>query len=981
LYFQRHFTAHVQKFPYFCRDIKLSIMKKQAKPVRPTKYLISLPINIAGQFHSITGLGEKEWFCSSDPSDCRLGSGGGTAWLIENERRACAPRTDFENWITQESRIIIHAGGQGRRIPAYAPSGKILTPIPVLRWTRGQKIDQTLLDFQKPLFDQIMQQAPTFLRTLIASGDVMIRTGKIGTIPEADVVCFGLWEEPSLASHHGVFMMDRKQPEKLDFMLQKPSVQELAALTESHFFLIDVGLWLLSDNAIRKLTKKSQDENGNFQFYDLYSDFGRALGQHPTCPDDDLTDLSVAIVPLEDGEFYHFGTSRELLSSTSTLMNIVKDQRLILQSGFKQHPSIFTQNAIVPSSEQLKTPNIWIENACISDTWNIASQNIITGVPENNWNISLQNGQCVDVVPIGDADFVLRPYGFNDAFKGALENETTAFLERPFKEWAEKHHVALSDFKHISDLQSAELFPVCHSTDIMERLLSWFLANEGDEDTANIWRNCQRLSADNLLDKANLKRLFLQRKKLQNINLKKIASNFRKSIFYQTDLSHTASLYKEGHITLPTELENDINIMTRMQDAMFRAEYERNLGNDGMAYDNKAFGLLRQALIEGVSHKKRIPQLNVCSDQIVWGRSAVRIDVAGGWTDTPPYSLSNGGNVVNLAIELNGQQPLQVYVKPNKDFNVVCRSIDLGAMEIIDSYEELSNFNKVGSPFSIPKAALALAGFHPDFCPQKFHSLRSQLESFGSGIDITLLAAIPAGSGLGTSSILASTVLGALGDFCGLEWTKNDICNYTLVLEQMLTTGGGWQDQFGGVLHGVKLLQTTSGLTQDPIVNWLPENIFRQEDHKACHLLYYTGITRTAKNILTDIVRNMFLNNNETLLLLNEMKQHALNMHSAILHGNFNAYGQLVRKTWLQNKQLDMGTCPPMIEKLCDIIDDYCLGYKLPGAGGGGYMYIVAKDPEAAAKIRRLLTINPLTPRARFVTMNLSNTGMQISRS
>ena len=91
-------------------------------------------------------------------------------------------------------------------------------------------------------------------------------------------------------------------------------------------------------------------------------------------------------------------------------------------------------------------------------------------------------------------------------------------------------------------------------------------------------------------------------------------------------------------------------------------------------------------------------------------------------------------------------------------------------------------------------------------------SLRAQLEAFGCGIELTLLSAVPAGSGLGTSSILAATVLGALNDFCQLGWDKNEIGHCTLILEQMLTTGGGWQDQFGGVLGGVKLLQTGSGI-------------------------------------------------------------------------------------------------------------------------------------------------------------------------
>lgn len=62
-------------------------------------------------------------------------------------------------------------------------------------------------------------------------------------------------------------------------------------------------------------------------------------------------------------------------------------------------------------------------------------------------------------------------------------------------------------------------------------------------------------------------------------------------------------------------------------------------------------------------------------------------------------------------------------------------------------------------------------------------------------------------------------------------------------------------------------------------------------------------------------------------------------------------------------------------------IKDYTLGYKLPGAGGGGYLYMVAKDPQAAGQIRRILTEQAPNPRARFVEMTLSDKGLQVSRS
>ena len=274
-----------------------------------------------------------------------------------------------------------------------------------------------------------------------------------------------------------------------------------------------------------------------------------------------------------------------------------------------------------------------------------------------------------------------------------------------------------------------------------------------------------------------------------------------------------------------------------------------------------------------------------------------------------------------------------------------------------------------------------LAGFHPDFSEEKFESLQKQLEAFGAGIEVTLLAAVPAGSGLGTSSILASTVLGAVNDFCGLNWDKQAIGSRTLILEQLLTTGGGWQDQYGGILQGVKLLQTTAGWNQEPAVRWLPEHLFTDDECCKCHLLYYTGITRTAKNILAEIVKGMFLNETERLEILGQMKTHALETYDAILRNDFDAMGRLVRKTWEQNQSLDSGTNPAAIQAITSQIDDLCLGYKLPGAGGGGYLYMIAKDTEAALRIRKILNQNPLNDKARFVEMSLSDKGLEVSRS
>ena len=109
--------------------------------------------------------------------------------------------------------------------------------------------------------------------------------------------------------------------------------------------------------------------------------------------------------------------------------------------------------------------------------------------------------------------------------------------------------------------------------------------------------------------------------------------------------------------------------------------------------------------------------------------------------------------------------------------------------------------------------------------------------------------------------------------------------------------------------------------------------------------------------------------------------RYALDMAETIQRNDFETYGALIGKTWMQNQALDCGTNPPAVEEIISKIKDYTLGYKLPGAGGGGYLYMVAKDPQAALRIREILTQDVPNPRARFVEMALSGTGFQISRS
>lgn len=893
--------------------------------------LLSLPQNLLTTYQAICRPSQASFFIESDPQGSHLGSGGGTAWILKQFAKA----HDFK-----QKKILIHAGGQGRRLPSYSASGKIFTPIPVYRWKTGQKIDQTLLDIQTDFYNDVMERSNPDQNLLIASGDVLLRCKSLpAKLPQADVVILTTWIDSSVATHHGVLFAKAQNPSVPDFMLQKPSTSQIEKLLSTHLFMMDTGCWILSDKAVEVLLKKCESGTELPKEYDFYSDFGAALGLNPSKADSDISSLSCALVNLDGGEFYHYGTSRELITSTETIQNLETDPRNILQKKVKAHSSIFIQNAQVSIDWNDSHKYIWIENACVGKGWTLKGENIITGVPQNTWSLNLPKGQCLDVEPVDEDFYVLRDYLIDDTFKG--------------------------------DLQFQKRFPVI-SKDVFEKdghkLLADLFNKIPIEEIDSKYKIHEWLSGDDILSRVNIIKLYKQRESFLKENLLALQKNYNKSVFYQCDLAHTLELF--NHFDLKTSnlppVESSDSVI-RMRDFMFRGD------------EDKAFSTLQESILNGV--EKVSPKIDLVIDQIAWGRSPVRIDLAGGWSDTPPYSIYNGGSVVNIAIDLNGQQPVQCYIRRIAKPEFILRSIDTGVSEVVSDWFSLEAYTQVGSSFTIPKAALSLAGFSQRFSLQKYKSLEEQLKALGGGLEITTLAAIPKGSGLGTSSIIASTLLGTLSNVCSLAWNDDEICFRTLALEQLLTTGGGWQDQFGGVFGGIKLCTSVPGIQNQLSVRRLPTNVITDSENAGLWLCYYTGITRVAKNILSDIVRNMFLNKGQTLACDDQINSHAHTIADAIQFCDYEKTSSMIKTSWELNKKLDSGVSTPEIDSLIKRIDDYALGYKLAGAGGGGYMLICAKDIEAAGRIKKELTQNALNERARFVDLSLNLKGLQITRS
>jgi galactokinase/mevalonate kinase-like predicted kinase len=368
----------------------------------------------------------------------------------------------------------------------------------------------------------------------------------------------------------------------------------------------------------------------------------------------------------------------------------------------------------------------------------------------------------------------------------------------------------------------------------------------------------------------------------------------------------------------------------------------------------------------------------VRQEQTVRASAPVRMDLAGGWTDTPPYTLREGGEVVNVAVDLDGRPPIQVTCRSTAEKLIVLRSVDTDAREIVRGFRQLEDYRSLQSPFSLPKAALCLLGMTRE--GTRSGSLAEALDRIGCGIELSMLSGVPQGSGLGTSSILGATVIAALERFSGIALDIQEVSRKVLRMEQMLTTGGGWQDQLGGICGGVKYLSSAPGIAPNPIIHQLDPFILEDEGHARRLTLYYTGITRLAKNILQEVVERVAGAEPAYLFTLRSLKVLARRARDSFALRDLNRLAGVVQESWEANKRIHLSTTNDEVDALLAATQGLSAGMKLLGAGGGGFALFISRTPRDASALREALAARSGTA-ARLTRMSLNKDGLRVEVS
>ncbi len=373
------------------------------------------------------------------------------------------------------------------------------------------------------------------------------------------------------------------------------------------------------------------------------------------------------------------------------------------------------------------------------------------------------------------------------------------------------------------------------------------------------------------------------------------------------------------------------------------------------ALESAAFDLVGEAIARETPRIIAAPRRAVGFDQCVVTEAPVRVDLAGGWTDTPPYCLEQGGNVLNVALNVSGAAPIRVVARPLKEPVVRLVSEDQHVALQTRRVGPLLSYARPGDALSLPKAALVRLGI----VREGGGMLREMLEEFGGGIELRVRCAVPKGSGLGASSIVGAALVACLARLCGRRLTRQELFNEVLMLEQMLGTGGGWQDQVGGAIGGVKFICSAPGAGQKLRVSKikLDEEFARALSERM--LLVDTGLTRVARDILRVIMGRYISREGQAVRALSKIRENGRKMYEAFCAGDVERVGELMTAQWECNKQLDPESTNDAIERLFHAIKQYATGYKLAGAGGGGFAVILCREgkrEQARRALQRLKT-------------------------
>ena len=299
-------------------------------------------------------------------------------------------------------------------------------------------------------------------------------------------------------------------------------------------------------------------------------------------------------------------------------------------------------------------------------------------------------------------------------------------------------------------------------------------------------------------------------------------------------------------------------------------------------------------------------------------RAPLRLGLAGGGTDVSPYSDIYGGAVLNATISMYAYAT----IVPRTDGKIIFNSVDRKEKMEYESEKEVEIDGQL------------------DLLKGVYNRIIKNFAKEPLSFELTTYVDAPPGSGLGSSSTLVVSIVGAFAEWLKLPLGEYEIAHLAYEIERKdLEMVGGKQDQYSATFGGFNFMEFCNNdkvivnplRIKPEIVNELQFNI----------LLYYTGTSRLSSKIIKVQAKNISNNKEESVEAMNKLKEQAIIMKEAILTGRLNEIGEILDFGWKYKKQMAEGITNPLIDEIYETAKKAgATGGKISGAGGGGFMML-----------------------------------------
>ncbi|KAK9910134.1 hypothetical protein M0R45_034109 [Rubus argutus] len=990
----------------------------------------------AATLHAIHALAEH-YRKTRDPHSEVADTGNGSGSASEQSRDgAVYDLPQMVSFIAKRHILLLHAGGDSKRVPWANPMGKVFLPLPFLTADDPDGPVPLLFDHILAIASCARQALKMKHRTCFSLMDVTVFAGGIFTMTGDVLPCFDasnmvLPEDTSciitvpitldIASNHGVVVasesrnVERSHSVNLvDNLLQKPSVEELVkhnAILDDGRTLLDTGIIAVrgkgweelvtlacsSQPMISELLKSRKEMS-------LYEDLVAAWvpAKHDWLRLRPLGEELVRRLGKQmmysycayDLSFLHFGTSSEVLDHLSGSGSGLVSRRHLCSIPATTLSDI-AASAVILSSKLAPAVSIGedslIYDSTISSGMQIGSLSIVVGInvpevsgnaAENPFSFILPDRHCLWEVPlVGCTGRVIVYCGLHDNPKIALSKDGT-FCGKPWRKvlydlGIQENDLWSSTGNQEKCLWNAKIFPILSYFEMLS-LATWLmgLSAKKSEDWLSLWRSSSRVSLEELHRSIDFSKMCTGSINHQAdlaaaiakacINYGMLGCNlFRlcEEILQMEDVG--VEICNDFLDRCPTLLEQNCKILPKSRAYQVQVDLLRACSNETAAckLENKVWAAVADETASAVKygfkeHLSDAPitvptpacknyEFNGSVDHSFHPRRVkvelpVRVDFVGGWSDTPPWSLERAGCVLNMAISLEGSLPIGTVIETTEATGVFINDDARNELHIEDLTSITTPFDH-SDPFRLVKAALLVTGIIQE------NILASM------GLKIMTWAHVPRGSGLGTSSILAAAVVKALLQITDGDESNENVARLVLVLEQLMGTGGGWQDQIGGLYPGIKFtasfpgiplrLQVIPLLASPPLISELQKRL----------LVVFTGQVRLAHQVLQKVVIRYLRRDNLLVSSIKRLAELAKIGREALMNCDIDDLGDIMLEAWRLHQELDPYCSNVFVDKLFEFAHPYCCGYKLVGAGGGGFALLLAKDAEHAKKLAHLL--------------------------